>query len=44
VPRAFLQGGQPAAPGPAVGAVVVDGIPESDAPEGPGDGIAKPVY
>jgi murein DD-endopeptidase MepM/ murein hydrolase activator NlpD len=44
VPRAFRQGGDPAVPAPAVGAVVVDGVPEVDGPESPGDGIARPVY
>jgi murein DD-endopeptidase MepM/ murein hydrolase activator NlpD len=44
VPRAFRQGGTSATPAPAVGAVIVDGVPEGDAPEGPGDGIARPVY
>jgi murein DD-endopeptidase MepM/ murein hydrolase activator NlpD len=44
VPRAFREGGESATPMPAVGAVVVDGVPENDAPEGPGDGIARPVY
>lgn len=44
VPRAFRQGGETATPMPAVGAVVVDGVPENDTPEGPGDGIARPVY
>jgi murein DD-endopeptidase MepM/ murein hydrolase activator NlpD len=43
VPRAFRQGGTPAEPGPALGAVLVDGIPERDGPEDAGDGIAVPV-
>ncbi|MEQ8834393.1 MAG: M23 family metallopeptidase [Miltoncostaeaceae bacterium] len=42
-PLAFEEGGTPAAPMPAVGAVVVDALPEVDARTAPEDGLAVPV-
>lgn len=45
VPQAFRDGGAPATPevGAPVGAVLVDAVPETDRPAGPGDGIARPT-
>ncbi len=43
IPRAFTQATVSAAPAPAAGAVLVDGVPEVDAAPRPADGLATPA-
>ena len=43
IPLAFRQAAVSPSPTPAVGAVLVDGTPEIDAPPAPDDGLAVPV-
>jgi murein DD-endopeptidase MepM/ murein hydrolase activator NlpD len=43
IPLAFRQAAASPSPTPAVGAVLVDGTPEIDAPPAPDDGLAVPV-
>jgi hypothetical protein len=43
VSRSFAQAVVSTSPVPAVGAVLIDQVPERDAPDGDGDGLATPV-
>jgi hypothetical protein len=43
IPRAFTQAAISASPAPAVGAVLVDGVPELDTAPAPADGLATPA-
>jgi len=43
IPRAFIQAATSPAPAPAVGAVLVDGVPELDTAPEAGDGLATPA-
>ena len=43
VSRSFAQAAVSTSPVPAVGAVLIDQVPEQDAPADPGDGLAVPV-
>ena len=43
IPLAFRQAAASPSPAPAVGAVLVDGIPEIDTPSDPAPGPAVPV-
>ena len=43
IPLAFRQAAASPSPAPAVGAVLVDGTPELDAPPAPDGGLAVPV-
>lgn len=43
IPRAYIQAATSPSPAPAVGAVLVDGVPERDAAPVPADGLATPA-
>ncbi len=43
IPRAFIQAATSPSPAPAVGAVLVDGVPELDIAPAPADGLATPA-
>ena len=43
IPRAYIQAATSPSPAPAVGAVLVDGVPERDTAPAPADGLATPA-